>query len=311
MANENIRKQYAGGAAQTTLVGSIDADDTSFTIADPTGWPSGSTPFCVDVDPNQATEECMLVTRTGSTLTVIERAYDDTAASAHSAGANIIHNWDANSADQANRYVNLQANKGSFVIHNGVNPVEFDPEFAGDGSDDGFVLFALDAAGTGWSFGPLPAVVADENPPNVATTRYSVWYDETLHIFRSSDGSEWRLPNQALYFANVAARAAGIPSPRLGQLAQIGADIVERYDGDSWRPIGIPIFTDSAARDAYFAHASVGLYEGSPAYTADDSRLWRYRATGVDEWVSIAPKITVSDTQPADPYDGDLWFQPV
>ena len=65
------RRVYAGGAAATTITATINASATSITIAGYTGWPSGSNPFYVVIDPGTAAEEKVLVTRTGSTDTTL------------------------------------------------------------------------------------------------------------------------------------------------------------------------------------------------------------------------------------------------
>lgn len=312
MANENIRKQSKGGVVQTTLSGAILAGATSLVIASTTNWPTGSVPFVITIDPNKADEETLLVTRAGgTTLTVVNRGYDGTAAADHDSGSVVIHSFDANSADQNNRYVNLQTAKGDLVIHDGVNPVRVAPGFAGDASDNDRVLLSDNAQPSGWRFAPLPRVVQSAGAPNVATTKYGIWYDDALDIFRPSDGAAWAQPNNVYYFATVAARAAAIPVPRLGMVCQIGPNVIERYDGDSWRPVGIPIFDSDAARDAYYAAPSTGLYDGALAYTEDNSRLSRYRSSGTDEWISVAPKVSVSDAQPSNPYEGDIWGQPI
>lgn len=316
MANEYIRKQSKGGAVQTTLNGAITNVSATIVIANATGWPDGSIPFVVTIDRNQASEETILVTRAvaSTTLVVVNRGYDNTLAQSHSNGAAIIHSYDAHSADQANRLANLLLAKGAIIIHNGVNPIEFDPGFAGDGSDDMYVLLADDGEETGWRFGVLPPVVQNPSAPNVATTRYALWYDETLNLFRPSDGAEWVMPNQAPVFNTKALRAAAIASPRAGQLAIIQSGNVvalEKYNGATWQPVGLPLFADTAQRTAYYDGTSgVSLYEGAKALTLDTNEQWSYRASEA-EWILQGQKITVSDIQPSSPRDGDVWAQPI
>lgn len=318
MANEYIRKQSKGGAVQTTITGVLTNVSATIAIANATGWPDGSIPFVVTINRNVADEETVLVTRAvaSTTLVVVQRGYDNTAAQGHASGAAIIHSYDAWSADQANRLANLLTTKGALIIHNGVNPIEFDPGFVGDGSDDLYVMLGDDGEQTGWRLGVLPPVVQDPAAPNVATTRYAIWYDETLNVFRPSDGGSWVLPSSALIFSTKALRAAAIAGPRAGQLAIITSaslTVLESYDAEAarWRPVGLPEFASTVVRDAYYdGTQGVSLYEGAKALTIDTSSQWSYRAAEA-EWILQGQKITVSETQPTSPRDGDLWGQPI
>lgn len=311
MANEYIRKQYVGGAAQTTITGAIDADDTSITVASAAGWPSGPTPFCVTLDVNTATEEMLLVTRSGTTLTVVERGYDNTVAAAHDSGATCIHAHDAWTDDQANRLANLQTVKGAMIIHNGTNPVEYDPELVGDGSDDGKILKTKDANETGFEIAYPDVVNTDASAP-VATseTLYGLWGDDTLKILRWLKSAAWMLPNNLYAAASLGALNVILTAPRAGQLGQIGDDIIVRWNAEAqqWRTVGMAIFDNASDRNAFYADATVGLYDGARAYTLDDHAEYQYRD---DEWVLMNQKITVSDEPPADPHVGDVWMRPV
>lgn len=105
------RRQYAGGAKETTTTGSVASSGAvSITIADATGWPDASVgPFAVVIDPGTASEEKVLVTaRVGLTLTVTapNRGYDGTSAIAHSSGAAIYHTFTAVDFDEANEHIN-------------------------------------------------------------------------------------------------------------------------------------------------------------------------------------------------------------
>jgi hypothetical protein len=311
MANEYTRKQYLGGAVQTTITGTIDDNDTSITIATTTGWPSGATPFVVTVDVNLATEESMLVTRSGSTLTVVERGYDGTTAQAHTSGGPIIHSFDAHSADQANRLANLQSGKGDLIVHNGTNPVSLDVNLAGDGTDDGKIIKTKNAEAGGWEIS-YPDVVntASSAPAATSATKYGVWFDATLSLFRPLISAAWYQPNNVYAYASLAALNAGIAAPRAGQLAQIGDNIVVRWDDtlNRWRVVGLPLFANASARNTFFGDATVDLYDGAQAYTQDDHSAWLYRN---NEWIRQSVKITTSASAPVDPQDGDVWFQPV
>jgi len=305
------RKQYKGAAVQTTITGGLTSSTpATIGIAANTGWPSGATPFVCTIDPNTADEETVLVTLSGSTLTFVERGYDDTTAAAHDSGAAIIHSHDAASDDQANRFVNLQAAKGDLVIHNGTNPVALTAGLAGDGSDDGQILKSKDSEATGFELAYPDTINVDASAPAATSaTTYGVWFDTTLYLWRALVSSAWNQPNNVYAYATLAALNAGITAPRKGQVAQIGDDIVVRWDGTAsrWRAIGIPVFADDTARDAFYGDATVDVYDGARAKHEDDYSEWEYRQ---DEWIRRNAKITTSASAPASPHDGDIWLQP-
>lgn len=305
------RKTIDGGVPATTLNGGIDSSQTTAVIASATGWPDGSSgPFVIAIDRGGASEEKILVSsRTGTTLTIETRGYDNTTGVAHDSGADVEHVLDASTVDQANRYVNLQTGKGTLVIHNGTNPVEFDPGLAGDGSDDNYVLLASDAAATGWTFGRLETVVSDASAPAVAGYR-RIWLDTTSDLLRVSDGSSWIIPSTVPSVADATARNTLTGATPTAGTVVYREDIncLEMYVESKWRPVGVPTFASASARNTYFALADVGLYDGAKARTSDTYSEWEYRQ---DEWIRTNQKITTSESAPANPHDGDIWFQPV
>lgn len=116
------RRKYAGGASATTITGNLTAGSTSITIAAYTGWPNGSEPFYVVVSPGTASEEKVLVTRTGSTdttLNVTTRGVDGTTAASHSSGAAIYPVFTATDADEANAVASTLTTKGDLLVHTG------------------------------------------------------------------------------------------------------------------------------------------------------------------------------------------------
>jgi len=120
MANEYIKKDYAGGAASTALTASINNAALSFTVGDGSSYPNGTDPFVVVVDRGLATEEKMLIgSRSTNTFTVTERGYDGTTAQAHASGATVDHCLDAYTLYQANRLANLQTAKGDLIGYSG------------------------------------------------------------------------------------------------------------------------------------------------------------------------------------------------
>ena len=122
------RRSYKGGAASTTTGTSIAASGaTTFTIAAYTGWPYGSAPFFVVVEPGTSNEEKILVTRTGATDTTINiyatpsvaanRGVDGTAAFLHASGSTVYPVFTALDADEANEIASTLTTQGDILIH--------------------------------------------------------------------------------------------------------------------------------------------------------------------------------------------------
>ena len=118
------RRGYTGGAVSTTTTSSIAASGTtSFTVSAATGWPYGSEPYHVVLSPGTASEEKVLVTRTGSSDTTIniasnsERGQDGTSAVSHDSGATVFPVFTSVDADEANELTSTWTTKGDIVAH--------------------------------------------------------------------------------------------------------------------------------------------------------------------------------------------------
>jgi microcystin-dependent protein len=101
------RRDFAGASTQTTIVGDVLPNGTTFTLADPTGWPDGTNgKFLCIVDIETATEEKFWATsRNGAQILVAnatDRGADDTVAAAHTSGARIYHCHGAVDDDESN-----------------------------------------------------------------------------------------------------------------------------------------------------------------------------------------------------------------
>jgi microcystin-dependent protein len=120
-----VRRQFAGGAAATTLTGSIAASGvTTFSIAASTNWSTSTTiPFYVVLSPQTASEEKMLVTLSSNTLTIVSRGVDGTSASSHASGATIYPVFTAIDANEANELTAKYANRGS-IVYQGASTFE-------------------------------------------------------------------------------------------------------------------------------------------------------------------------------------------
>lgn len=121
------RRAYTGAPAQTTITGALTATTTSITIAANTGWYAGGSPnlpFYVVVSPGLSVEEKILVTISGTTLTVVGgtsgRGQDGTSASAHDNGATIYPVPTALDFDEANELTAKYAAQGS-IVHQGAS----------------------------------------------------------------------------------------------------------------------------------------------------------------------------------------------
>lgn len=110
------RRQYTGGAPKTTLAAAITSTTpASFTITDGTGYPSGATAFVVVIDRGRSNEEKKLVTRSGTTMTVVTNGFDSSTAATHSSGADVEHCVTGVDLDEANALVNLADAKGDII----------------------------------------------------------------------------------------------------------------------------------------------------------------------------------------------------
>ena len=99
------RREYKGAATPTTITGGITNSATTLSLTDATNWPTGS--FSLVIDPGLAGEEKILATsRSGTTVTLTTRGYDNTTASSHTAGAIIYPVPTAVDFDEANAHVN-------------------------------------------------------------------------------------------------------------------------------------------------------------------------------------------------------------
>ena len=108
------RREYKGAATPTTITSTITNSASSLTISDATNWPTGS--FSFVIDPGLAGEEKILATsRTGTTINITTRGYDNTSAASHVAGAIIYPVPTAIDFDEANALVSAIGTPGTGV----------------------------------------------------------------------------------------------------------------------------------------------------------------------------------------------------
>jgi microcystin-dependent protein len=136
------RRSYKGAPVSNSLSGGLAANATTINLLNNlSGWPTGSEPFFVVVDPGTAKEEkiCVVYASVNS-LTVVDpastggggwttpapegRGADDTIDRAHDAGATIYPVFTAREANDANRLVATYANQGGIVYQGASNPAQ-------------------------------------------------------------------------------------------------------------------------------------------------------------------------------------------
>lgn len=124
------RRSYKGAPVSNTLGIALSAGATTVTLASAmSGWPTGSEPFFIVIDPGTAKEEKLCVVYTSTTqLTVVDpaatsgwtasaagRGADDTTDRNHDAGAVVYPVFTALEANQANELVSKYSAQGAIV----------------------------------------------------------------------------------------------------------------------------------------------------------------------------------------------------
>jgi len=120
MANEYIAKDYLGAVAATTLTTAVSGSALSLVVASGTTYPDGTNgPFVVVLDRGTGVEEKVICSsRSGNTITVLQRGYDGTTGQAHSIGATVEHALDAYSIKQVNTLANTWTTRGDLLYRN-------------------------------------------------------------------------------------------------------------------------------------------------------------------------------------------------
>lgn len=121
------RRAYTGASietvTQTDLLASPGSYPATVTVTAATNWPYGSDPYYVVLSPGTASEEKILVTRTGASDTSVtiaassDRGQDGTSAVFHGAGATIYPVFTAVDADEANELASMWEAKGDIISH--------------------------------------------------------------------------------------------------------------------------------------------------------------------------------------------------
>lgn len=273
------RRAYTGGATSTTTTSAIaSSGTTSFTITAYTGWPYGSDPFHVVVEPGTASEEKILVTRTGSTDTTIniasdsERGQDGTSAVAHSSGSTVFPVFTALDADEANELTSSWSTKGDLVSYGSSTF-----ETLGVGSD-GQVLVADsgETSGLKWSTS-LSGLTVDTDTLHVDSANNRVGIGTTspnvdlevagsaplVYVTDNNNLLSDNAHSAALLFRDSANALSG----GIGYLSGSNQDM----DIGTWTPNGrLDFHTGSGATQmSITSSGDVGIGTTSPAYNLD------------------------------------------
>jgi microcystin-dependent protein len=139
--NGKSRRAYKGAPVSNALGSStLSTSDTSINLASAvSGWPTGTDPFFIVIDPGTTKEEkiCVVYNTTtnlvvvnpaatsGWTANVLGRGCDDTTAKSHDPGAVIYPVFTALEANQSNELVSKYANAGSVVYQGSGTPGTF------------------------------------------------------------------------------------------------------------------------------------------------------------------------------------------
>lgn len=91
------RREFLGSVEETTLSANVSNVDTTISLTSGSTFPTGaSSPFVIVLSRGSINEEKVLCSsRTGDTITVLERGYDGTSAQAHDSGDYVDHVLDA------------------------------------------------------------------------------------------------------------------------------------------------------------------------------------------------------------------------
>jgi len=179
--NGKSRRAYKGAPVSNALGSStLSSSDTSINLAAAvSGWPVGTDPFFIVIDPGTTKEEkiCVIYNTTtnlivvnpaatsGWTANVLGRGCDDTSAKTHDPGAIIYPVFTALEANQANELVSKYANSGSIVYQGSGTPGTFTELALGTASQ----VLAVNSGATA----PAWSKVADANVSDTAAIALS------------------------------------------------------------------------------------------------------------------------------------------
>lgn len=119
-------RSFAGSAVDTQLDGGIDSAVLSLLLNDTTGWTGLTGRFVLAIDPDGPNFEKLLCSGiVGSTVTVVSRAYDGTAAVAHEDNEDVRFIFDAVAAQESHDAARISVGQisgiGQILVGSGTN----------------------------------------------------------------------------------------------------------------------------------------------------------------------------------------------
>lgn len=112
-----MTRYYSATAVDNTIAVGITSSSTSVTLAStPVGYPTSGNQFALALDYNTSSEEIVLVTSYIGSVLTIQRAYNGTAAQAHSAGAVVRHVITAQDLTDAQTHYNTALTAGAHGV---------------------------------------------------------------------------------------------------------------------------------------------------------------------------------------------------
>lgn len=314
------RRTYKGGAASTTITGTLTSGGTTFVIAGYTGWPYGANPFYVVIEPGTANEEKILVTRAGAadtTINVTTRGVDDTTAAQHSTGSSCFPVFTAIDADEANEMASTLTTKGDILVHDtstfarlGVgtnNHVLKADSVAATGlawgqvatagiADDAITSAKIAADAVGSSEIATGAVGSDELASNAVTTVKITDANVTTAKIADSNVTTAKIQDDAVTAAKIVAGAVST-----SELADTSVTTAKIADSS----VTTAKIADSAVTSAKIADATIVNADISGTAAIAQTKLAGVYTDGG----STNHTITISTASPTGGAAGDIWFK--
>lgn len=293
-----MKRSYAGAAVADTLSAGIT--DIALVLSGNvlTDWPTGADgPFAVRIGRGLANEEKILVTsRTGPTLNIAARGYDETTAYSHTAGEVIECVGTATDLREANEHVNASDGVHGLVVGDDVVGADatqtlkhktMDFGVAGGNVATNIPMTAIPAAGNALAVETAARVAADnaeitarQDADTAMTTAYQA-ADATEQANRIGSDNAITLAYQAADTDHALA-----PDPHAAYLTQTDADA--RY-----LAIYDPLPEPSSTFDALVHTVTATSWSPLSAATVKKTVVFAH-----DCWVSIAIEgwLAVADT---------------
>lgn len=104
-----MARKYSNTAVETTLTNGVGPTDTTVVVGSTSGFPS-TFPYTLTLDYETTLAEVVLVSSASSNNLTVQRAYGNTSAQTHAAGAKVVHSLDATHANDMETHVDAASN---------------------------------------------------------------------------------------------------------------------------------------------------------------------------------------------------------